>query len=153
MIHEVIQQQGKGLMEAFNTNYPELFLKDLAEDIILTSPHGKFQGKEEVDFCIGWLMNRVREIRVELTGIGIIAEGHKAVCEYDFSGITYGKPVSYHNFIAIELSENERIREIRILFDRLDVALQTADEKTLETNRSLVHDMDSGLQIEPSETK
>lgn len=58
MVHEVMQQKVKGMLEAFNVHYPELFIKDLEEDVVLISPNGE----TTLNLSVKWSIFRVPTI-------------------------------------------------------------------------------------------
>jgi len=95
------------------------------EDGDWTRPEGVFKGKEELKRCFNVTLFNVKNIKLTVSGNGIITEGNKAYNELMVSGIYMGKKVEFLEIDAYECSDG-KIKHVRSVYDRLSVVKQAA---------------------------
>ena len=115
IMHDFVESLGKGDIQRS--------LSHLTEDIEWVTPMGAFRGKDEVRRYLS--SEALRGMKVIETGNGIIAEGNKAFYEHFFENTFNGKTVKTLSMCAYEF-EDGKIRRLRTVFDRVDIAHQAA---------------------------
>jgi len=122
-------------------------LSFFAEDTVWQVPEGVFKGKAEVKRYLTWMYKMNREMKFKDAGIGLVVNGNKAVYEYMLEGVSYqGAKYETPGICTYEIDDS-KIKQHRILTDRLSIAKQAAKgpvQKRLVN--SLVSAMEKGLR-------
>ncbi len=100
-------------------------LSFFAEDGVWVAPEGTFKGKPQLRRYLGWQYGQAQDLKITERGNGIIAQADKAFIEHVVSGKLNGARVEYLAFCAWEF-QDEKIREVRTVYDRLSLAKQVA---------------------------
>ena len=126
MSEEKIESIVRDFVEAYARRDVEKMLSMLTEDVTWVQPEGTFKGKEEVKRFLSWHVQAAPEFKIKDAGIGIMANGNKAVYEHVFEGSTPDGS-KYTGIPAITVFEfsGERIQQQhRLYYDRLTMAKQ-----------------------------
>ena len=94
-----------------------------AEDVAWSLPEGK--GRKEVKRYLEWLAQSTADLTVADSGIGIMVQGNKAVYEHVWKGTVRGMKWEGPYICVYEFSD-EKIQNIRTVYDRLSIAKQAA---------------------------
>ena len=100
-------------------------LSCFAEDATWVCPMGTFQGKDELRRYLTWMAQSMQDQTVTESGLGIMVQGNKAFFEHILGGTMEGMRVEALAMCAYEFSD-EKIQQIRTVFDRLSMAQQAA---------------------------
>lgn len=112
-------------IEVFNKKEVEKVLSFFAEDAAWVAPEGTFKGKEELKRYLTWLFECNPDLTAIDAGIGIMVQENKAVHEHIFRGTFRGRKWKTPVICVYEFS-NEKIKEVRSVYDRLSMARQAA---------------------------
>jgi ketosteroid isomerase-like protein len=96
-----------------------------AEDVVWSLPEGTFKGREGVKHYLTWLAQSTADRTVTDSGIGIMVQGNKAVYEHSWKGTMKGMKWEGQYICVYEFSD-EKIQNIRTVYDRLSIAKQAA---------------------------
>ena len=142
-----IEDRVREVLAALNSHDPERLLALMAEDAVWINPNGAFKGKAELKRYIDWMNTVVRDFTVTLSGVGIMTKGNEAMVEHEISGIVEVEPVSFLSFCAYEFDENNQVKILRTVFDRLALAEQGTDSWLSKTIvHQVVKKMQEGLE-------
>jgi len=123
MPDEKYAEMMKEFVKSLEANDIEKALSFCTEDITFVSPYGTYVGKEKVRLYLVWMLDTLQNMKFTETGVGILVKRDKAVYEHIITGKHEGSELE---FLAIctYLFENEKIKEVRDVFDRLTMADQ-----------------------------
>ena len=132
---------------AINSHDPERVLALMAEDAVWINPYGAFKGKAELKRYIDWTNTSVKDFTITPIGVGIMAKGNGAMAETVISGIVEEEPVSFSSLCAYEFDENNQVKVLKTVFDRLALAEQGTDSWLSKTIvHQVVKKMQEGLE-------
>ncbi len=122
-------------------------LSFFAENTIWQTNEGIFKGKAEVKRYLIWMYKVNREIKFKDAGIGLVVKGNKAVYEYMTEGVSYQGTKYETPGVCIYEIDDGKIKQHRILEDRLSIAKQAA-KGTVQKRlvNSIVNAMEKGLR-------
>lgn len=103
----------------------EKALSFFSPDAVYVSPSGEFRGTAEIRRYLGWMFETNSDLKIEASGIGILAAGNKAAFEHTIRGTFQGKKWELPMLCTYELGEG-KIRRISTAYDRLAMAKQVA---------------------------
>ena len=86
---------------------------------------GKFIGKEAIKNFLDW-QNRNMKWTVQKAGNDIIMSGNKAFYEHEIKAIVEGREVKLCAMCAWEFNDNNKIKEVRTVYDRFSTLEQAA---------------------------
>jgi hypothetical protein len=89
------------------------------------TPFGKFAGKQEIKKFLNWQSSQMTWT-AESAGNHIILSGKKAFFEHHIRAKLQGKPVELPAMCAWEFDDNDKVREIRTVYDRFSTLEQAA---------------------------
>lgn len=138
-----IEDRVREVLAALNSHDAERVLSLLAEDAVWSNPNGVFKGKAELKRYIDWLYSGVTDFTITESGVGILTKGNTAVVEHDISGMVDGELIGFLSFCAYEFDENNQVKALRTIFDRLGQAEQGSDSWL---SRTIVHQVVKKIQ-------
>lgn len=122
-------------------------LSFFAENTVWQTSEGVFKGKPEVKRYLTWLYKMNREIKFKDAGIGLVVKGNKAFYEYMLEGVSYQGMKYETPGVCIYEIDDGKIKQHRILADRLSIAKQAAKGPVQKrVVNSLVNTMEKGLR-------
>ena len=125
MTEEQIASTMRDLIKSLETGDVEKTLSLFAEDGVWVNPNGTFKGKEELRRYLTNSAQLMRDMTVTETGNKIIVQGNKAFYEHLISVTLEGKRAEGLAMCAYEFT-NDKIQEVRTVYDRLLMAKQAA---------------------------
>jgi uncharacterized protein (TIGR02246 family) len=125
MNDEKIASIMRDLIKSLETGDVEKTLSLFAEDGVLVNPDGTFKGKEELRRYLANSAQSMRDMTVTETGNKIIVQGNKAFYEHVIAATIEGKRAEGLAMCAYEFT-NDKIQEVRTVYDRLLMAKQAA---------------------------
>ena len=96
-----------------------------AEDGVWITTSGTYKGMQEVERYLRWMADNMKDMKITVTGNGIIAQGDKAFVEHDIAATLQGVRVEVLAMCAWEFS-NGKIKRMSTVMDRLSMARQGA---------------------------
>ena len=96
-----------------------------ADDGVWVTPFGRFKGKEEIKKFLNW-QNKTMTWSVKKSGNDIIMSGNKAFFEHEINATIEGRPVNLPAMCAWEFDENNKVQEVRTVYDRFSTLEQAA---------------------------
>jgi len=116
-----------------------------ADDVVMSTPMGTFNGKEELKLYLNWMADNIKDFKSTEAGNGILVQGDKAFFEHTFSGVMQGEKAEFLAMCAYEFHD-DKIKTVRTVFDRLSIAEQ-ASSKWIEKKfvNTIVNQMQKGL--------
>ena len=134
------------VLNALNSHNTEAVLSLFSEDVVWVTPNGTFKGKGEARRYLDWLAEAFKDFRLTESGNGVLVKDNLAIIEHDISGTIDGEPINYLALCAYEFDENEKVKALRTVFDRLALAEQAADKWLSKTVvHSVVKRVQEGL--------
>ena len=124
MSEEKIKSVMHDFLKALAERDVEKALSFCTEDAAWATPQGTFKGKGELKRYVTWLNQATPDLKITETGIGIMVQGNNGVYEHVLSGTFEGMKWEILAMCAYEFS-NEKIQNIRTVYDRLSMAKQT----------------------------
>lgn len=115
----------------------------IAPDVVFESAYGIFHGLEEFKRYLTWTNQRIRDMELVKTGVGMMGEGNRVVFEGSLIGKMYEIEIRTPIFISIIFDEIGRAKRIHQLMDRLSFPQQVA---TQEPYKSKVKDLVDTVQ-------
>jgi len=103
----------------------EKTLSFFTEDGVMVNPNGTFKGKEELRRHLTNSFQKMRDMTVTETGNKILVHGNKAFYEHVVAATIEGKRGEGLAMCAYEFT-NDKIQEVRTVYDRLLMAKQAA---------------------------
>ncbi len=137
-------------MDVINTNDVDKILDLFAEDGLWRTPSGLFKGKAELRKFVTWITETMKDNNLAETGAGVMIKGRNAMVEHIQTGFIEGDPIRFLSMCAYEFDDNDKIRQLTTIYDRLAMAEQAADrwlEKTVV--HSVVNKVQEGLTADP----
>lgn len=125
MNDEKIASIMRDLIKSLETADVEKTLSLFAEDGVIVNPDGTFKGKEELRRYLTNSAQSMRDMTVTETGNKIIVQGNKAFYEHVIAATIEGKRAEGLAMCAYEFT-NDKIQEVRTVYDRLLMAKQAA---------------------------
>lgn len=135
----------RDLIKSLETGDVEKTLSLFAEDGVWVNPNGTFKGREELKRYMTSSAQSMQEVKITETGNKIIVQGDRAFYEHEIAATIEGKRVEGLAMCAYEFT-NDKIQEVRTVYDRLLIAKQAAKgwlAKTLVN--SIVKQAEKGL--------
>jgi len=96
-----------------------------SDDGVWITPFGKFVGKEQIKKFLNW-QNSQMSWTAESAGNGIIVSDKKAFFEHHIKANVKGKSVELPAMCAWEFDNNDKVREVRTVYDRFSTLEQAA---------------------------
>ena len=112
-----------GFIKALGERDIEKALSFCAEYTSWVTPEGTFNGREELRRYLTWSSRITSSIRA--TGIEAIVQGNRGAYEHVLEGTSEGIKWKVLALCVYEF-ENDKIRSLRTVYDRLSVAKQVA---------------------------
>jgi uncharacterized protein (TIGR02246 family) len=125
MLDEKIAGIMRDLIKSLETNDVEKTLSFFADDGIWVNPNGRFKGKEELRRYMTSSAKTMQDVKITETGNKIIVQGDRAFYEHNIAATIEGKRVEGLAMCAYEFT-NDKIREVRTVYDRLLIVKQAA---------------------------
>jgi ketosteroid isomerase-like protein len=121
-------------------------LSFFAENAVWQVPEGVFKGKEAKRY-LTWVFKMNRQIKLRDAGIGLVVKGNKAVYEYMLEAVTsQGMKYETPGVCIYEIGDG-KIKQHRVLYDRLSVANQAAKGTVSKrVIKSVLNTMEKGLR-------
>jgi hypothetical protein len=95
------------------------------EDGVWVTPFGRFAGKEEIKNFLDW-QNRTMKWSTQKAGNDIIISKNKAFYEHKIKAIVEGQNVELCAMCAWEFDDNNKVKEVRTVYDRFSTLEQAA---------------------------
>jgi len=111
----------KAMQEGKKDEAAEFF----TEDGVWVTPFGRFAGKEEIKKLIDW-QNKNMKWTVQKAGNDIIMSNNKAFYEHKIKATVEGQEVEICAMCAWEFDDNNKIKEVRTVYDRFSTLEQAA---------------------------
>lgn len=125
MNDEMIAGIMRDLIQSLETNDVEKTLSFFADDGVWINPNGTFKGKEELRRYMTSSAKTMQDVKITETGNKIIVQGDRAFYEHDIAATIEGKRAEGLAMCAYEFT-NDKIREVRTVYDRLLIVKQAA---------------------------
>jgi len=126
MSDDTVQASIRSFLSSLEARNLEEALSFFTDDARFVSPFDTFTGKEEIRGYLEWTDETIEDLRVAESGVGILANENKGIIEHEFTGAVDGIDVQFLVVCLYEFSDG-KIREVRQVFDRLEVAEQAAE--------------------------
>jgi len=111
----------KAMEEGKNVEAADFF----ADDGVWITPFGKFVGKEQIKKFLNWQKSQM-SWTAEIAGNDIIVSDKKAFFEHLIKANVQGKSVELLVMCAWEFDNNDKVKEIRTVYDRFSTLEQAA---------------------------
>ena len=137
----------RGLNEALVKMDLEKLVSPYAEDAVLATPEGRFEGKQKIRQYWNWQFGLASELKSTETEFHMVVEGNKLAAEHIIeatmkNGMKWSAPIS----CLYEFSDGA-IKLHRMTFDRLTIARQAAKGwLPKKIVNSVVGQMEKGLR-------
>lgn len=115
----------RDLIQSLETNDVEKTLSFFADDGVWINPNGTFKGKEELRRYMTSSAKIMQDVKITETVNKIIVQGDRAFYEHDIAATIEGKRAEGLAMCAYEFT-NDKIREVRTVYDRLLIVKQAA---------------------------
>ena len=96
-----------------------------ADDGVWVTPFGNFVGKEQIKKFLNWQKGQMT-FSVEKAGNDIIVSEKKAFFEHQVKASVKGKLVDLPAMCAWEFDDNDKVKEVRTIYDRFSTLEQAA---------------------------
>lgn len=96
-----------------------------ADGGVWITPFGKFVGKEQIKKYLNWMTGQM-SWTAEGAGNDIITSGRKAFYEHLVKANVQGKSVELSAMCAWEFDENDKVKNLRTVYDRFSTLEQAA---------------------------
>ena len=120
-----IEDLMKGCLKAMEKGNPVEAADFFADDGVWITPFGKFVGKEQIKKYLNW-QNSQMSWTAEGAGNHIIVSDKKAFYEHLVKANVQGKSVELSAMCAWEFDENDKVKEVRTVYDRFSTLEQAA---------------------------
>jgi ketosteroid isomerase-like protein len=114
------------------------------EHAVWVTPNGTFSGIEGITKYIEWMKSNIADQTITETGIGVSVKGNTAIYEHIIGGITKGRKWDASAICIYEFQE-DKIKNIRMFYDRLNVAHQVTTGIAKTAVGNIVREMEKGL--------
>ncbi len=147
MSEEDMKGAVRGLNEAITKTDVDGILSFYAEDAVLVTPEGRFEGKQKIRQYWNWQLGRVSEVSSTETEFHMMVQGNKLAAEHVIeatmtNGAKWSAPVS----CLYDFGEGG-VKLHRMSFDRLTLAKQAAKGwLPKRIVNSIVAQMEKGLR-------
>lgn len=111
-IEEIMRGCLKNMDEHKTTEVADYF----ANDGLLTTPFGKFVGKEEITRFLIWRNKKMSWTTVS-AGNDIISSGKKAFSEHRITATIKGKSAQFTAMCAWEFDDNDKVKKVKTVYD------------------------------------
>ncbi len=95
------------------------------EDGVWVTPFGKFSGKEQIKNFLAW-QNSIMKWTARGAGNDIIVSENKAFYEHQINANVDGQTVELAAICAWEFDDNDKVKEVRTVYDRFSTLEQAA---------------------------
>ncbi len=120
-IEDLMRDCLKAMEEGKNVEAADFF----ADDGAFINPFGKFVGKDQIIKFLNWQTNQMT-YTAEGAGNDIIVSDQKAFFEHHIKAKVQGKSVELSAMCAWEFNNDNKVKEIRTVFDRFSTLEQAA---------------------------
>jgi len=136
----------RNFLDAYMKQDVDGTLSFFAENGVWQVPEGVFKGKEAKRY-LTWVFKVNRQIKFRDAGIGLVVKGNKAVYEYMLEAVTsQGMKYETPGICIYEIGDG-KIKQHRVLYDRLSVANQAAKGTVSKrVIKSVLNTMEKGLR-------
>jgi ketosteroid isomerase-like protein len=124
MTDQQIKDSIHGFFKAWTTGDTKQALSFFADDAVFIVSRGTFQGTAQIEKYITWINRGTKDYKVTETGIGIIAQGDKAVDEHKLSGTANGMKWELPAVCVYEF-KNGKIADMRGFYNVLSQVQQS----------------------------
>ena len=121
-----IQDLMRDCLKAMEEHNIEKTLSFFAEDGVFINPFGRFEGKEQISKFMVFTEKQMGRYTAEEAGNGIIVNGQKGYFEHLVKATIEGKEVETPAMCAWVFDENNKVKEIRTIYDRFSTMQQAA---------------------------
>lgn len=111
----------KAMQEGRNDEAADFF----TNDGVWVTPFGRFKGRDEIKKFLAW-QNKTMSWTVQKAGNDIIISDKKAFFEHEINASVEGKNVNLCAMCAWEFDENNKVKEVRTVYDRFSTLEQAA---------------------------
>ena len=125
MNDEKIANTMRDFIKSFEAGDVEKALSFFTEDGVMINPDGSFKGKDELRRYLTNSFQTMRDVSVTETGNKIVVQGNIAFYEHVIAATIEGKRGELLAMCAYEF-KNNKIQEVRSVYDRLLIAKQVA---------------------------
>lgn len=120
-----IEEAMRGCLTAMQEGRKEDAAEYFTDNGVWVTPFGKFVGKEEIKHFLDW-QNRTMSWKAEKAGNDIIISDKKAFYEHKINAMVEGRPVNLCAMCAWEFDDNDKVTEVRTVYDRFSTLEQAA---------------------------
>lgn len=120
-----IEEAMRGCLTAMQEGRKEDAAEYFTDNGVWVTPFGKFVGKEEIKHFLDW-QNRTMSWKAEKAGNDIIISDKKAFYEHKINAVVEGRPVNLCAMCAWEFDDNDKVTEVRTVYDRFSTLEQAA---------------------------
>lgn len=120
-----IEEAMRGCLTAMQEGRKEDAAEYFTDNGVWVTPFGKFVGKEEIKHFLDW-QNRTMSWKAEKAGNDIIISDKKAFYEHEINAVVEGRPVKLCAMCAWEFDDNDKVTEVRTIYDRFSTLEQAA---------------------------
>jgi ketosteroid isomerase-like protein len=136
----------RSFIEALVAADVEKALSFFTDDGTWDTPEGRFTGKDELRKYLTWFTQTVADLKVEETGIGILAKGDEAACEHTFTAKFRGQLAQVPVLCSWEF-KGDKVQRLKSFYDRLALATQASRSWFVRnTVSNLAKRMEKGLR-------
>ena len=127
MSEEKIEKAIRDYVDALEKNEVDRAVSFFADDAVWHAPEGEYKGKEEIKRYVTWLISpeRLQDVKLKDTGIGIVVKGDKAVYEHIWESTYEGNHIREPSVCVYEFSDGKCVYH-RGISDRISGARQGA---------------------------
>ena len=115
----------KNCLKAMQEGKSEEAAEFFTEEGVWVTPFGKFAGKEQIKKFLNW-QNNTMTWTARGAGNDIIVSGSKAFYEHEIKANIEGEDVELAAMCAWEFDDNDKVTEIRTVYDRFSTLEQAA---------------------------
>jgi hypothetical protein len=120
-IEDLMRDCLKAMEEGKNVEAADFF----TDDGVFITPFGKFVGKEQIMKFLNWQTSQMT-YTAEGAGNDIIVSDQKAFFEHHIRAKVQGKSVELSAMCAWEFDNDNKVKEVRTVFDRFSTLEQAA---------------------------
>ncbi len=126
MSEEQVQDVIRNFVSALESKNLGEAVSFFTDDAKCISPFGTFAGKKELKRYFEWAHDTIQNLKMAETGVGVLTSGDSGIIEHKFIGTVDDIDVQFLVVGLYEFRDGE-IRELRMVFDRLELAEQAAE--------------------------
>jgi len=120
-IEDLMRDCLKAMEKGKNVEATDFF----TDDGVWITPFGKFVGKEQIKKFLNWQSSQM-SYTAEGAGNDIIVSGQKAFFEHHIKAKVQGKSVELPAMCAWEFDHDNKVKEVRTVYDRFSTLEQAA---------------------------